>query len=112
MNAYFDHFSNIGSKLFVIVYSSSVLPGMVPWIVIIISELRFRHAHQHQLVDHPLMMPWYPYSNYFAILALFVIVIFMFINPDTRLSVCIGAGYLIFLTITYFIWAKHHPDFK
>ena len=33
-------------RVFVYVYSASVLPGMVPWFVILISQLRFRHAHK------------------------------------------------------------------
>ena len=33
-------------RVFVYVYSASVLPGMVPWFVILISQLRFRQAHK------------------------------------------------------------------
>lgn len=33
------------SSFFVVVYSSSVLPGMVPWFVILISELKFRRQN-------------------------------------------------------------------
>ena len=33
-------------RAFVYVYSASVLPGMVPWFVILISQLRFRRAHK------------------------------------------------------------------
>lgn len=111
MNVFLQNFSDMGSKLFVIVYSSSVLPGMVPWFVIIISELRFRHAHKHQMTNHPLMMPWYPYSNYFTIIALSIILIFMAVNPDTRLSVMVGAGYIMILALIYFAWHKKHPNF-
>ncbi|MDE6554766.1 MAG: amino acid permease, partial [Lactobacillus sp.] len=34
-------------ELFVIVYSSSVLPGMVAWFVILIAELKFRRNNAH-----------------------------------------------------------------
>ena len=47
-------------NLFVIVYSSSVLPGMVPWIVILISELKFRRENQDLLKDHPFKLPLFP----------------------------------------------------
>ncbi|VDZ96998.1 amino acid permease [Salmonella enterica subsp. enterica] len=36
-------------RVFVYVYSASVLPGMVPWFVILISQLRFRRAHKKRL---------------------------------------------------------------
>ena len=66
-------------ELFVVVYSSSVLPGMVAWFVILISELKFRKNNSHLMAEHPFKLPLYPYSNYFAFAMLLVIVVFMFI---------------------------------
>ncbi len=37
-------------RVFVTLYSASVLPGMVPWFVILISQLRFRRAHKEAIV--------------------------------------------------------------
>mgnify|MGYP003600808067 CR=1 FL=1 len=98
------------SSLFVVVYSSSVLPGMVPWFVILVSELKFRRVHGEELNEHPFKMPLYPYSNYFAIISLVVILIFMFFNPDTRVSVSVGAAFLIILSLIY-IWS-HRGNVK
>ena len=94
--------------LFVIVFSSSVLPGMIPWFVILLAELKFRHNNQDLLVDHPFKLPLYPISNYFAFLMLIVIVVFMLINPETRISVLVGAAVLIIATIVYLI--RHRKD--
>ncbi|MCE2138667.1 amino acid permease, partial [Streptococcus thermophilus] len=77
---------------FVVVFSSSVLPGMVPWFVILLAELRFRKNNPQLLSCHPFKLPLYPFSNYFAFAMLLVIVVFMFINPDTRISVFVGAS--------------------
>ena len=85
-----------------IVYSSSVLPGMVPWFVILLSELNFRKAHPEQLHDHPFKMPLYPAYNYFSLIMLALIVVFMFINPDTRVSVSVGIIFLAIMTVIYF----------
>lgn len=92
-------------ELFVIVYSSSVLPGMVAWFVILIAELKFRKSNAHLMNKHPFKLPLYPYSNYFAFVMLLIIVIFMFINPETRVSVAVGAGVLVLAAIVYAI--KH-----
>lgn len=92
-------------ELFVIVYSSSVLPGMVAWFVILIAELKFRKSNTHLMDKHPFKLPLYPYSNYFAFMMLLIIVIFMFINPETRVSVTVGAGVLVLAAIVYAI--KH-----
>ena len=92
-------------ELFVVVYSSSVLPGMVAWFVILISELKFRKNNSHLMAEHPFKLPLYPYSNYFAFAMLLVIVVFMFINPETRISVGVGAGVLVLASIVYML--KH-----
>ena len=102
---------NSASKdLFVIVYSSSVLPGMVPWFVILMSELNFRKVHPEQLRDHPFKMPLYPAYNYFSLIMLALIVLFMFINPDTRVSVSVGVIFLVIMTCIYFYRTKHGKE--
>lgn len=89
--------------LFVVVFSSSVLPGMIPWFVILLAELRFRKNNSDLLKDHPFKLPLYPISNYFAFVVLILIVVFMFINPETRISVTVGAVVLIAAVLTYLI---------
>ena len=94
--------------LFVVVFSSSVLPGMIPWFVILLADLKFRRNNQDLLVDHPFKLPLYPVSNYFAFLMLIVIVVFMLINPETRVSVLVGAAVLLIATIVYLF--RHKKD--
>lgn len=96
------------ANVFVIVYSSSVLPGMVAWFVILLAELRFRRKNPHLMENHPFKLPLYPYSNYFALIMLVVIVVFMFINPKTQISVAVGAAVLIIAALIYVV--KHQKD--
>lgn len=96
------------ANVFVIVYSSSVLPGMVAWFVILLAELRFRRKNPHLMENHPFKLPLYPYSNYFVLIMLVVIVVFMFINPETQISVAVGAAVLIIAALIYVV--KHQKD--
>lgn len=96
------------ANVFVIVYSSSVLPGMVAWFVILLAELSFRRKNPHLMENHPFKLPLYPYSNYFALIMLVVIVVFMFINPETQISVAVGAAVLIIAALIYVV--KHQKD--
>lgn len=89
--------------LFVFVYSSSILPGMVPWIVILISQIKFRKKHPIEMLEHPFKMPLSPYTNYLSLAFLAVVLIFMFINPETRISLMIGLIFLIYMTGYYFV---------
>lgn len=103
-----SNYSSSASNLFVVVFSSSVLPGMVPWFVILLAELRFRKNNPQLLSCHPFKLPLYPFSNYFAFAMLLVIVVFMFINPDTRISVFVGASVLLLATAVYLL--RHHTN--
>ena len=96
-------------SLFVVVYSSSVLPGMVAWFVILFAELKFRKENAELMKKHPFKLPLYPYSNYFASIMLIIIVIFMFINPDTRISVTVGLAVLVAAVLSYLV---HHRPVK
>lgn len=105
-------FNKSTSNMFVVVFSSSVLPGMIPWFVILLAEMRFRRNNPEIMATHPFKLPLYPLSNYFAFVMLALIVIFMFVNPDTRISVIVGALVLIVATIVYLIrYGKDgHPN--
>lgn len=103
LNVILQFFSKSLENIFVIVYSSSVLPGMVAWFVILLAELRFRRKNPKLMKHHPFKLPLYPYSNYFALIMLAVIVIFMFFNPETRISVTVGALVLLIAAISYLV---------
>lgn len=90
-------------NVFVLVYSSSVLPGMVPWFVILISQIAFRKQHAEKMATHPFKMPWSPYSNYITLAMLCVTLVFMFINPETRISLIVGLIFLVLMIIIYFV---------
>ncbi|WP_056991307.1 amino acid permease [Liquorilactobacillus mali] len=105
-------YSKSTSDMFVIVFSSSVLPGMIPWFVILLAELRFRKNNPQLMAEHPFKLPLYPFSNYFALIMLVVIVFFMFINLDTRVSVIVGAAVLIFATTVYSVRHRNRRETK
>ncbi|ASN59656.1 amino acid permease [Latilactobacillus curvatus] len=90
-------------NVFVLVYSSSVLPGMVPWFVILISQIAFRKQHADKMAQHPFKMPWSPYSNYITLAMLAITLIFMFINPETRISIIVGLIFLMIMVFIYFV---------
>lgn len=89
-------------NLFVYVYSSSVLPGMVPWFVILISQIRFRKMKGAELDDHPFKMPFAPVTNYLTLAFLIAVLVGMWFNDDTRMSLIVGIVFLALVTISYF----------
>ena len=89
-------------NLFVYVYSASVLPGMIPWFVILISQIQFRKVKGDKMDKHPFKMPFTPVSNYLTIAFLILILIAMWFNKDTRVSLVVGIIFLALVSISYF----------
>lgn len=91
-------------NLFVYVYSASVLPGMVPWFVILISQIRFRKMKKAEMKNHPFKMPFAPVSNYVTIAFLIAVLIGMWFNDETRMSLVAGIVFLGLVTVCYFVF--------
>jgi amino acid transporter, AAT family len=89
-------------KIFVYVYSASVLPGMIPWFVILISQIRFRRVKGAEMAKHPFKMPFAPVTNYLTIAFLIMVLIGMWFNDDTRISLIVGIVFLVIVIISYY----------
>jgi AAT family amino acid transporter len=89
-------------NLFVHVYSASVLPGMIPWFVILISQIQFRKRNRAKMDHHPFKMPFAPFTNYLTIAFLLMVLIGMWINEETRISLIVGIGFLAVVVISYY----------
>ncbi|MCM2532857.1 amino acid permease [Neobacillus pocheonensis] len=89
-------------NLFVYVYASSVLPGMVPWFVILISQIKFRKVNAAKMANHPFKMPFAPVTNYLTIGYLVAVLIGMWFNDDTRVSLIAGILFLAIVASSYY----------
>lgn len=89
-------------NLFVYVYSASVLPGMIPWFIILISQIRFRKTKGAEMDNHPFKMPFAPVTNYLTISFLIMVLIGMWINDDTRMSLIVGIVFLVIVVISFY----------
>lgn len=98
------------SKVFVYVYSASVLPGMIPWFTILISQIRFRKVRRAEMGQHPFKMPFAPFTNYLTIVFLVTVLIGMWFNNDTRLSLIAGIIFLGIVVISYYAFGVNKRD--
>ncbi|MEI2401347.1 amino acid permease [Niallia taxi] len=98
--------------IFVYVYSASVLPGMVPWFIILISQIRFRQANAAEMSNHPFKMPFAPFTNYASIAFLLFVLVGMAFNKDTQVSLVVGIIFLILVVISFFAFgiSKERPE--
>ncbi|MEX0380316.1 amino acid permease [Leuconostoc sp. MS02] len=110
LNAVMPFFWRGSSNIFVLVYSASTLPGMVPWFVILWSQIKFRRENAHHMVEHPFKMPLAPYTNYFAMIMLLITLVYMVINPNTRIPLFIGLAFLIIMSFIFLLTRKGHAQ--
>ena len=90
------------SKLFVYIYSASILPGMAPWIVLCISQLKFRKKWEKEMAAHPFKSPLFPISNYVTIVFLCLVLVGMWFNQDTQGGLIAGAVFCLIVTAFYY----------
>jgi AAT family amino acid transporter len=107
LNVILPLFIKGADSVFVYVYSASILPGMVPWFMILISHLRFRKLYPEKAEGHPFTMPGGKFASYVTILFFLLVLIGMLFNKETVVSVVIGIVFLAFMTIFYFAKGYH-----
>ncbi|MEE3892188.1 amino acid permease [Priestia megaterium] len=89
-------------NVFVYVYSASVLPGMIPWFIILISQIRFRKAKGAEMDSHPFKMPFAPVTNYVTIAFLLMVLVGMWFNNETRISLIVGIIFLALVVVSFY----------
>ncbi|WP_436854670.1 amino acid permease [Staphylococcus caeli] len=107
LNVILPLFIKGADSVFVYVYSASILPGMVPWFMILISHLRFRKNHPEEIEGHPFKMPGGAFTNYITMAFFIMVLIGMLFNKETVVSVVIGIIFLSFMTLFFFIKGYH-----
>ncbi|MGO3048535.1 gamma-aminobutyrate permease [Staphylococcus casei] len=107
LNVILPLFIKGADSIFVYVYSASILPGMVPWFMILISHLRFRKQYPEKVEGHPFKMPGGAFTNYITMAFFIMVLIGMLFNKETVVSIVIGIIFLAFMTVFYFIKGYH-----
>ncbi|MGW7976623.1 amino acid permease [Staphylococcus xylosus] len=107
LNVILPLFIKGADSVFVYVYSASILPGMVPWFMILISHLRFRKNHPEEVEGHPFKMPGGAFTNYITMAFFIMVLIGMLFNKETVISVIIGIAFLLFMTMFFFLKGYH-----
>ncbi|WP_459469711.1 amino acid permease [Staphylococcus cohnii] len=107
LNVILPLFIKGADSIFVYVYSASILPGMVPWFMILISHLRFRKNHSEEIKNHPFKMPGGAITNYITMAFFIMVLIGMLFNKETVVSVVIGIVFLGCMTLFYYLKGYH-----
>jgi len=87
----------IPGKVFMYLISVATLAAVISWIVIIIANLKFRVAKGADADKLEFKVPWYPFSNYFCLAFMIMIIGLMLQIEDMKLAVYIMPLWLLIL---------------
>lgn len=93
----------VPAKVFAYVTSVATFAGVFSWFMILLDQMKYRKTltpEQVKKIKFP--MKGYPYTNYISIVFLVVLIIIMFMSPDTRVAVIVGPLWLGVLVAYYY----------
>lgn len=95
-------------ELFMYLLSIVVAGLIISWFIITITHMKFRlkFTRENRLDELKFKSLFYPYTNYFCILFLIVVVVIMTQIPDMLISIIVLPIWVIFIYMTYLFKKK------
>lgn len=98
----------VPAKVFAYVTSVATFAGVFSWFMILLAQMKYRKTltpEQIKKIKFP--MKGYPYTNYISIVFLVMLIVIMFMSPDTRVAVIVGPLWLALLVGYYYASGIH-----
>lgn len=97
-------------RAFEVATSAVTLIGVLAWLMILITQLRFRKKMgEASSQDLTFKMPFYPYGSYLAILSILGIIVSLALSERTVIAFYITAPLAIIFATLYFVLNLHQP---
>ncbi|MGW7528531.1 amino acid permease [Streptomyces sp. NPDC054783] len=98
-------------KAFDYVVSFATISGMWAWIVILLCQLRYRFkANRGLLPQSEFRAPGAPYTSVFALAFIFMVIVFMGIDKDARVSLYCAPLWAAILGVSYWVLRRRNPE--
>jgi amino acid transporter, AAT family len=92
----------VPEKVFVYISSVATVAIITSWVMILITQLRFRKAKEREGQSKlAFKLPLYPYSNYITLAFLALVVVLMAIMPDMRVALYVAPVWCLILYVGY-----------
>jgi AAT family amino acid transporter len=92
--------------------------GLIVWIAILITQIKFRRSlSKTQVAELAYRAPWSPYSSWFALAFIGLVVVLMGFHEDARIALIVGPCLLGVYLVMFYIVGLHRKtaiarDFK
>ncbi|MFD7167900.1 amino acid permease [Streptomyces violascens] len=100
-------------KAFDYVVSFATISGMWAWIMILVCQIRYRRlSDTGALPKSSFRAPGAPYSSWFALIFIFMVIVMMGIDKDSRVSLYCAPLWGLILGVSYLVLKAKNPENK
>ncbi|MEU9195694.1 amino acid permease [Streptomyces hundungensis] len=100
-------------KAFDYVVSFATISGMWAWIMILVCQIRYRaKADRGELPQSTFRAPGAPWTSWFALLFIGMVIVMMGIDKDSRVSLYCAPLWALILGVTYLVLKAKNPENK
>ncbi|MFZ9163746.1 MAG: amino acid permease, partial [Polynucleobacter sp.] len=94
----------VPEKAFHYMMAAVTFVGLMVWISILYTHFRFRASlSKDQLAQLSYRAPWWPYSSWFALAFIALVIVLMSFHEDARMALIVGPILLTIYLILYFV---------
>lgn len=98
----------VPDKAFQYIMAAVTFVGLMVWIAILITQLQFRRSlTKAQVAELAYRTPWWPYSSWFALAFIALVVVLMGFHEDARIALVLGPCLLGVYLIMFYLVGLH-----
>jgi AAT family amino acid transporter len=99
----------VPDKAFQYIMAAVTFIGLMVWIAILITQIQFRRSlTQAQVAELAYRTPWWPYSSWFALAFIALVVVLMGFHEDARIALVLGPCLLSVYLAMFYLVGLHH----
>ena len=108
----------VPDKAFQYMMAAVTFIGLMVWIAILITQIKFRRSlSKSQVAELGYRTPWWPYSSWFALAFIGLVVVLMGFHEDARIALIVGPCLLGVYLAMFYVMGLHRKtasqrDFK
>ncbi|MFF2020924.1 amino acid permease [Streptomyces sp. NPDC058171] len=98
-------------EAFTYVVSFATISGMWAWIMILVSQIRYRaRADRGELPKSSFRAPGAPFTSWFALSFISMVIVMMAVDEDARISLYCAPVWALLLGVSYLVLKRRNPD--
>ena len=108
----------VPDKAFQYMMAAVTFIGLMVWISILITQIQFRRSlSAEQIAQLAYKTPWWPYSSWFALAFIGLVIVLMSFNKDAQMALVLGPCLLVAYLVMFYVFGLHRktklkPQFK